>query len=93
MAAKNKTTQSIVMSALTLFLLVYLTACGLTLPPITEQPTGQQHTGKFIWFDLLTDDVAAVKKFYADIFAWEFEGSESGYTKIMHKGDYIGGII
>ncbi len=71
----------------------YLAGCGITLPPITEKPTGQQHIGKFVWFDLLTDDVASVKKFYADIFAWDFDGSESGYTKIFHKGDYIGGII
>ena len=93
MATKNRIIQSLVMVPLSLFLLIFPMACGLTLPPITEQTTGQQHTGKFIWFDLLTDDVAAVKSFYADIFAWEFDGSESGYTKIMHKGDYIGGII
>ena len=71
----------------------YLAACGITLPPITEQPTENQHLGKFVWFDLLTDDVPAAKKFYADIFAWDFDGSETGYTKILHKGAYIGGII
>jgi predicted enzyme related to lactoylglutathione lyase len=93
MAANNLITRSIIKAAISFLLLIHLVACGLTLPPITEEPTGQQHIGKFVWFDLLTDDVAAAKKFYADIFAWEFEGSENGYTKILHKGDYIGGII
>jgi hypothetical protein len=73
--------------------MIQFVSCGITLPPITEKPTGQQYPGKFVWFDLLTDDVAAVKAFYADIFAWEYDGSESGYTRILHKGSYIGGII
>lgn len=76
-----------------ILLVVFIAGCGITLPPITNKPTDEYHTGKFIWFDLITHDVASAKKFYADIFAWEYDGNESGYTKIMHRGNYIGGMI
>ena len=36
-------------------------AATLTLPPINESPTGQQLTGKFVWFDLVTDDLSATR--------------------------------
>src|SRR4051812_45693169 len=42
------------------------------LPPINQAPTNQQHTGKLIWFDLLTDNVDAAKKFYGSVFGWKF---------------------
>ncbi len=93
MLNQHKNFSKPVLALIAFLWILYPTGCGITLPPITEQPTGQQHFGRFVWFDLLTDDVAAVKQFYADIFAWDFDGSESGYTKILHKGAYIGGII
>ena len=32
------------------------------LPPINQTPTGLQLTGKLIWFDLLTDNIAGFKQ-------------------------------
>jgi hypothetical protein len=52
--------------------------------------------GKFVWYDLLTSDVPAVKKFYGGVFGWEFEnpeGTDGVYTVIHNKGEAIGGII
>lgn len=72
---------------------VFFSGCGLNLPPITKEQTDTHFPGHFVWVDLITNDVPAVKKFYGDLFAWEFEGSESGYTVITHHGSLIGGIL
>jgi predicted enzyme related to lactoylglutathione lyase len=68
----------------------------IMVPPLTE-PASQAHTvGKFVWYDLLTDDVPAVKKFYGGIFGWEFKRTDNAddtYTMILNRGKPIGGII
>ena len=81
-----------------------LVACATTninLPSITESPTGERFPGKIIWHDLLTNDPAASKRFYGELFGWEFEsvgsfagmGSDTAYTLIRHNGRLIGGMI
>ena len=57
--------------------LLLLTNCSRELPkvpPVTASPSGEYHPGKFVWHDLMTTDVPAVKKFYGDLFGWEFDG-------------------
>lgn len=52
--------------------------------------------GTFVWHDLVTDNPAAAKKFYGELFGWTFEpgkGVEPDYTIIRHKGVPIGGIV
>ena len=72
-----------------------VSACsGLRLSPVTAEPTSKWIPGKFIWHDLITHDVSAVKLFYAGVFGWKFEdlpGTER-YTVIRHDGEMIGGI-
>jgi hypothetical protein len=64
------------------------------LPPVSAAPTGAHLTGKFIWRDLLTDDVAAARRFYGDLFGWQFEDvAEGQYVLITHGGTPIGGIV
>ena len=81
-----------------------LTACAATnvnLPSITDSPTNDRLPGKIVWHDLLTNDPAASKKFYGELFGWKFEsvGDSSGlirdsaYTLIRHNGILIGGMI
>ncbi|RLA31841.1 MAG: VOC family protein [Gammaproteobacteria bacterium] len=81
-----------------------LVACVTTnvnLPSITETPTGERLPGKIVWHDLLTNDPAASKRFYGELFGWEFEGvsslaglgSDTAYTLIRHNGRLIGGMI
>jgi len=65
----------------------------IDLPAITEAPTGAQVPGKIIWHDLLTHDVEASKRFYGELFGWEFEAVSAGYTLIRHEGRMIGGMI
>ena len=42
------------------------------LPPLTTVPNSPRLTGKFVWADLVTDDVPAARKFYAQMFGWTF---------------------
>jgi hypothetical protein len=63
----------------------------LELTPVTESPTGVHHLGKFVWNDLLTDDVAAAKDFYGQLFGWSFE-QLGGYTIVKNGRRSIGGM-
>ena len=81
-----------------------IAACAsldVSLPSITEAPTGERLPGKIIWRDLLTNDPAASQRFYSELFGWEFESigeasnlrSDSAYTLIRHNGRLIGGMV
>lgn len=61
--------------------------------PATVRP---QLPGKFVWFDLLTNDAAVAEKYYGGLFGWTFEvlaGRENPYKIIREKGQPIGGIV
>ena len=83
---------------ITLLLLVTV-GCStkkIIVPPVTEIPTREFQVGKFVWHDLLTDKVPEVKRFYGELFGWEFEGEDdpkASYTLIKHNGKPIGGIF
>jgi predicted enzyme related to lactoylglutathione lyase len=81
-----------------------LFGCATTspnLPAITDEPTGQHHNGKIVWHDLLTSTPAESRKFYGELFGWEFEtpgfntgiGDDSSYMLIRHNGKLIGGMV
>jgi len=71
------------------------------LPPITDAPTGDRHVGKIVWHDLLTNTPEASRKFYGELFGWEFEepgidlgfGGASSYMLIRYDGKLIGGML
>jgi predicted enzyme related to lactoylglutathione lyase len=42
------------------------------LPPLTTISGSPRLPGKFVWADLVTDDVPAARKFYAQLFGWTF---------------------
>jgi predicted enzyme related to lactoylglutathione lyase len=84
----------------TLFLVLFVAACSTTqvvVPPVSSTPGSEYHAGKFVWYDLLTDDVAAAKRFYGGLFGWTFEAVDENdrvaYTLIKNQGKPIGGII
>ncbi len=62
------------------------------LIPITPEPTGRYHPGKFVWHDLLTPDAAASRTFYSGLFGWSFR-EHGNYTEILNSGHRIGGIF
>jgi predicted enzyme related to lactoylglutathione lyase len=52
-------------------------------------------SGEFCWNELATTDAEAAKKFYADLFGWEYKvGDVEGvaYSEIMVGGRPVGGI-
>jgi len=75
----------------------FATACATTpelphIPPVTTAPSGLVLPGKFVWFDLVSQDVEKSKEFYAALFGWSFE--ENGrYHTILRDGIRIGGIL
>ncbi len=55
----------------------------------------KQH-GAFSWNELMTNDVAAAKKFYTEAFDWEFKDEPMEgmtYTVVKAGGKDIGGIM
>ncbi len=77
------------------------TATAVRLPAVTEAPTGQHDSGRIIWHDLLSHTPAESRKFYEELFGWEFEGvgnvfdlgGEDAYSLIRHNGRLIGGMV
>lgn len=53
--------------------------------------------GGFGWFELMTTDTEGAKKFYADLFGWEYEdmpmGPGSTYTVVKSCGKAVAGIM
>lgn len=64
----------------------------LALPAITKSATDKHYSGKFVWHDLVTDDVSSAKAFYSGLLGWSFE-EEDGYTTIYNRGKLIGGMM
>lgn len=89
----------IAIGMLSWLLFAMLSACAhkkIAMPPVTPAPTGSYHFGKFVWHDLLTNDIPSAKKFYGALFGWEFESSQPGdtaFTVIKYKGLPIGSMI
>jgi predicted enzyme related to lactoylglutathione lyase len=84
---------------LALTLLTALVACGA---PGTTNIRGvtlsqQPLVGKFVWHDLITDDVAAAQRFYGELFGWAFEATThprgGDYTLITAGGQLLGGMV
>jgi predicted enzyme related to lactoylglutathione lyase len=71
------------------------------LPAITDKPTGSHFEGRIVWHDLLTTTPAESRKFYGELFGWEFErpglsvgiGDADSYMLIRHNGELIGGML
>lgn len=64
--------------------LLVLAGAGLTpsfaadapkLPPLTTVSGSPRLPGKFVWADLVTDEVPTAVKFYAKLFGWTFRGA------------------
>ncbi len=64
-------------------------------PSISATPTNRHEPGRFVWYDLVTDDVAAAKRFYGELFGWGFRSNPENdlFTVITLNDKAIGGII
>jgi predicted enzyme related to lactoylglutathione lyase len=71
------------------------------LPAITDAPTGCHNDGRIVWHDLLTTTPAESRRFYNELFGWEFEkpasfigvGNSDSYMLIRQNGRVIGGML
>jgi predicted enzyme related to lactoylglutathione lyase len=91
-----------IISRITLVLVFLLISAGCSsvkLPAITDTPTNSSLPGKVVWHDLITDTPEESKRFYQELFGWQFEevgiGSSSSinYTLIRLNGRLIGGMV
>jgi predicted enzyme related to lactoylglutathione lyase len=84
------------------FIAVVLAVAGCAavapdLPSITDAPTGNRDSGRVVWHDLLTSTPDESRRFYSELFGWEFERptmiSSGAYYLIRHNGRLIGGMV
>ncbi|MEE8294464.1 MAG: VOC family protein [Sphingomonadales bacterium] len=63
------------------------------LPPISSPATHEYIPGKFIWADLVTEDIELVSTFYGEVFGWKLQDITADYKVIYLDGRAIGGIV
>lgn len=62
------------------------------VPSLSDGPL----TGKFVWHDLITDDLDSAQRFYGELFGWQFERTsrlDEPYVLVIHAGEYIAGLV
>ena len=60
---------------LILFLGLVMPACSkeqIIVPRVTPRPTQLHLVGKFVWYDLFTNDLQSASRFYEGLFGWSF---------------------
>lgn len=62
------------------------------LPPVSREATQAVRPGKFVWGDLISQDVAASKAFYGPLFGWTFS-DEGRYSTVFNQGVPIAGMV
>lgn len=76
--------------------LVLAAACSRPAPMQMTPEVADRTPGRFVWYDLITDDIDAASAFYGDLFGWTFEdvpGASSGFQLIRMDGVPIGGLV
>jgi len=61
------------------------------LPPLTTSGSPRL-PGKFVWADLVTDDVPAARKFYSQLFGWTFR-TVGDYIVVCNDDRPLGGMF
>ena len=74
------------------------TSCATTyeLPPLVQPSSSERHTGKVIWADLITPDLAGAKRFYGGLFGWTFQNThmwDTDYSIALLDGVPVGGLV
>ena len=55
-----------------------------------------EYPGRFVWYELITTDMAAAKAFYANVVGWgaqDASTSDLAYTLFTSKGTPVGGLM
>lgn len=75
------------------FLLAAAAAAGTARAQVPGSP---RHTGRFVWFDLASDDPAGARAFYGAVLGWRFEplaGTAKDYTLIRNDEASVAGLF
>ena len=86
--------------AVSVMLILFLTAgcatmpSAVKLPPVAETSAVEIQEGRFIWIDLLTEDVVAAASFYSRLFGWRAaQSKENGeYYLFTRDGKPVAGM-
>jgi len=76
-----------------------LSACAdrvVELPALSHTETQLHQPGRFVWHDLVTDDLPAAKRFYGSLFGWrftDFASADFGYSIAWNHGRPISGLV
>ncbi len=62
------------------------------LPPLSNVSGSPRLPGKFVWADLVTDDVPAARKFYSQLFGWTFR-AVGDYVVVCNDDRPLGGMF
>ena len=76
--------------------LLLAAACSRQAPMEMTPEVAERTPGRFVWYDLITDDIDAASAFYGDLFGWEFEDvpeHPGEFQLIRHNGVAIGGMV
>ena len=86
----------LVLAGAALLLIGGCTTTAPRWPAISESPTDVHLQGRWVWADLITDNVDIEKRFYGEVFGWQYETNGTGkdaYTLIRADGRPIAGIV
>ena len=87
------------LSVIAFLMVIWVGACSkrqVIVPKLTQKPTNLRLVGKFVWFDLFTQDLKSASNFYEELFGWSFYPAESGrklVNTITLEGVPIGNAI
>ena len=91
--------QCLSLTALIMLTLFLLAGCGamaptVKLPSVAKTPAGEIQNGRFVWIDLLTEDVVAAASFYSRLFGWRAaQSKENGaYYLFFLDGRPVAGM-
>src|SRR5678809_1538275 len=73
-----------------------LAAFGLFTAPAPLSAVDAIDPGRFVWYDLMTKDVSAAKRFYGGLLGWQFENAKRGdrpYVLARLGADPVAGIV
>jgi predicted enzyme related to lactoylglutathione lyase len=59
------------------------------LPALVDPPSQEHHTGKVVFVELVTPDLAAAKAFYGGLFGWSFKDTPLG-SRAIYSQAYLG---
>jgi uncharacterized protein len=68
---------------------------AVTLPALTQPPSGEHHIGKAVWADLVTPDLDSAKRFYGGLFGWTFRDvpGDRNYALALLDGEPVAGLV